>query len=170
MINMLIIYQCNQKFIFIKMRKILIITTSLSLCLFLTSCDGMRQSLGLDHNQVNPYSINECDIPLSVPEDYSKNLPEPGGDSLKVKNENKKLFTHKPKISYSSNESLEKKIEYQIKNKNSIDKNIKKKIDKEHKHDETIMGRAAHKAQQWREEFRRNLLNKRPKNLKNNKK
>jgi hypothetical protein len=136
----------------------------------LQGCDGMRSSLGLDHHQVNPYGINECDAPLTIPDLYTDTLPVPrrqgeGDISGKKITQHNPLYQHQPKMSSSSSMSLEKQLETSIKNTHSIEKNIRTTVDKEAKDDQSTMSRAARRVQQWREEFRQNLLNKRPKTV-----
>jgi hypothetical protein len=125
----------------------------------LTSCDKVKNSLGMDHYQADEFNVPE-NQPLSLPPNHDLRPPMDGKEMTKADTQSqaaKKLIgTPKAKTPNNGKSGAEKKVLEKINSQNSDQgDDIRSKVDKESQ--DEPKGAVENKINDWGKQFKKNL-------------
>jgi hypothetical protein len=109
----------------------------------LSGCDQLRNTLGLDHYQADPFRI-PVNPPLSMPPDYNLRPPVPGapnpGDVNHKEKAQEKMLGQKVSLEKTPSDA-EKSILSHTHQTTVADPNIRAEVDKEAEEEKTLFGK-----------------------------
>lgn len=109
----------------------------------LSGCDQVRNTLGLDHYQADPFRV-PVNPPLSMPTDYNLRPPVPGapnpGDVNHKEKAQEKMLGQKLSLEKTPNDA-EKSILSHAHKTTVADPNIRAEVDKEAEEEKTLFGK-----------------------------